>query len=1020
LIPLHNHTHYSSLDGLSTTKDIAARIKELGLGACACTDHDIVAGHIDFYTTLAEEGIKPILGVETYQAPINRFTKNNLRDPDGNKAENFHLILLAQNDTGLKNLWALNTEAHSTGFHHHGRVDWELLYKYNEGIICTSACALGLVQESLKGNPLAGDPEANIRQFLDIFGDRFYLELSTYPEVWQYELNLDTIDLARTYGIPLVYANDAHYARPDQYDLHEVVLCVSYREKVKDQKEPHHKDALYIMGEEDVRDYLGYLPENVIDEAISNSDRIGEMCNVNIPEFRRRIPHFIPDKGYATSKEMLFDIAQKGYEEKIASRGLDDEVYLKRFEDEMKVIYGADLVDYFLIVRDYIEWARAKGHLIGPGRGSVGGSLVAYLLGITEIDPIRYGLIFERFYNIGRERSLPDIDTDFPTGFRDEVKDYLAKKYGAEYVSELPNNLTMKGKAAIQKLSVALGVPKGDADKISAIIGRAIESGLQPKWDAIWVKCGTELEPFKQKYPELFTDAELLYGHIFSYGIHASAVIVGDEVLAENYPLRWNAKHKKMFAQWDMRIAEKLGYMKMDLLGLRNLDTLEEVNRILVENGDEPIDFSALQYEDLPEEMYEFLEKGWTVGLFQIEDGDTPKKLCKDIKPRSIEDLALITALNRPGPLIAGADRRFINGRNGGDVTYIHPLVEQVTLETFGEFIYQEQVIKFFEALGYDLKEADSIRKNMGKKEREAMQAELSNFMKKAQNHMDEETATKIWDAIENFSKYAFNKSHSVGYGLILLWTLYAKWKHPRAFLLGGLRTVDKKEIYRYIQEAQRMKIPVLGPELNKSKLSSSLDGEAIRYGYNDVKHVGVGPARWLVKHGPFESWDEVLEKARDDKYKIVLPSGIRKMAIDSGQVEKLRSLSILEGDALLNTQEELLGVALSDNSAKILEDHKEDIEKECTPLDKLDTPGEYTIAGIIQDIRRTKTRAGKEMAFVKIQNDGQEQEVAVWNSELDRLDFIWRRRTAVVAQIKVNSRGTSLISARVLYGKDL
>jgi DNA polymerase-3 subunit alpha len=913
----------------------------------------------------------------------------------------------------------MNTEAHETGFHHHGRVDWELLEKYNEGIICTSACSLGMIQEGLKGNPVAGDPELNARRFLDIFGDRFFLELSTYPEAWQYLVNLDTVDLAKTYGIPLVYANDAHYAFPHQYDLHEVVICVSYREKVKDRTEPHHKPALYIMSEEDVRDNLDYLPQNVIDETIANSDLIGERCNVNIPSFRRRIPAFIVDKGYATSKEMLFDVAQKGYEEKIASKGLDDEIYLKRFEDEMTVIYGADLVDYFLIVRDYIEWARSKGHLIGPGRGSVGGSLVAYLLGITEIDPIRYGLIFERFYNTGRETSLPDIDTDFPTSFRDKVKDYLSDKYGKEYVAELPNLLTMKGKASIKKLSVALGVPMGDAEKISAIIERAIESGLQPKWDAIYAKFGDELAPYRKKYPKLFEYAELLYGHIFSYGVHASAVIVGDEVLAENYPLRWNAKHKKMFAQWDMRIADKLGYMKMDFLGLRNLDTLEEVNRILIEQGEDPIDFSSLQHEDLPVEMYEFLDKGWTVGLFQIEDGKDPKRMCRDIKPRSIEDLALITALNRPGPLIAGADRRYIAARNGADVTYVHPLVEQSTTETYGEFIYQEQVIKFFEAVGYDLKEADSIRKNMGKKEREAMQAEFTKFMEKAQNHMDEETATKIWDAIENFSKYAFNKAHSIGYGLILLWTLYAKWKHPKEFILAGLRTVDKKVIYRYIQEAQRMDIPILGPELNHSKVSASLDGEAIRYGYNDVKHVGVGPAKWLVKNGPFESWDEVIEKAQEDEYKITLPNGVRKMAINRGQIDKMKSLTILEGDELLNTQEELLGVALSDNSAKILEDHKDDIEKECTPFSLIEEPGEYTIAGIIQEIRHTKTRAGKEMAFVTIINDGQEKEVAVWNSELDRLNFIWRRRTAVVAQIKVNPRGTSLISARILYGKD-
>lgn len=1019
--PLHNHTHYSALDGLATPEQIADRCAALGYMACGCTDHDVVAGHVDFYKTLTDKGIKPVLGIETYQVGYGQSRKTNLghrKDKEtGEKSDNFHLILLAINNTGLTNLWAMNTEAHRTGHYYNARVDWELLEKYNEGIVATSACGLGLIQQAVRNNSYAGDPDLILQRFRSIFGDRFYLELSTYPEDWQYEANLATVQLAQTYSIPVVYATDAHYASPEQYELHELTLKM--RPGMTPEDGVNHKPSLYIMDEQEIRQHLDYLPKSIVDDAINNSDLIASQSNVTLPTFRKRTPVFIPDKKYKNSKDMFFQLATEGYERKVVQRGYSDEEYLPRFEDEIRTIFQADLVDYFLVVRDYINYARSSGIHVGPGRGSVGGSLVAYLLDITDIDPIRFGLIFERFYNVGREESLPDIDTDFTVEGREKVYDYIKNKYGSDYVTQLPNVLTMQGRAAIQKLGIAMKINRNDTEKISKIIEGAIESGLQPSWDQIWDNVGDKLQPYVDKYPELFENAEKLHGNIFSYGVHASGIIIGDEPLAENYPMKWHAKDKKMVAQWDYRTAEKFGYMKADLLGLRNLDTLDEVNRILKYNGQEPINYQELHDLDHPAEMYKMLEDGLTVGIFQIEDGGDAKRLCKQIKPRNVEDLALITALNRPGPLIAGADKRYVNGRNGGVVTYLHPLVQKVTLDTYGEFIYQEQVINFFRELGYDMKEADNVRSILGKKKRELMQAEMAKYLKVAEPILGAETAAKVWQAIENFSKYAFNKAHSVAYGIMLLRTLYAKYYYPTEFILAGLRTVKKDSKHRYIQEAVRMGIKVLPPELNKSDVNAKTEYNAIRFGYSDVKGIGQEPSKWLVKYGPFEDWDEVLEKAQLDDYKVSLPSGIRRMAINRGHIAKLRSLVELQDEELIAKEEELLGLPLSDDSATILDDHKDEIEAECTPLDQLDNPGTYTIAGIIREIKEGKTRKGDPYARVTVENSGQQFEFAVWNSELQRLRFIWNRRTAVVAQIKVDNQGrAAVIAARVLYRK--
>jgi DNA polymerase-3 subunit alpha len=1039
--PLHNHSHYSfptGRDGLSKPSDIAARVKELGYEAVAITDHDVVAGHIDFHRTISEAGLKPILGIEAYQAPISRFEHASAQSKNNERLDNYHLVLLAQNNEGLRNLWVMNTESHKGKevFWFHGRVDWDLLERYNKGIVATSACGISMLSWAIK----YGNPDDVIQRYLNIFGDRFFIELHTYSEDWQKDLNVQLVSLANTYGIPLVYANDAHYARPEQHDLHEAIMCLGMNAKVKDTERLTHAPDLYIMDEDDIRKHLSYLPKSVIDQAIANSDLIASQCEVSLPERRNRVPVFIPDRHYTTSREMLFDLAVQGYSQKITALGLPDDVYLPRFEKEIKVIFEVGLVDYFLITRDFINWAKEQGVLVGPGRGSVGGSLIAYLIGIHELDPIKYGLIFERFYNAGRETGMPDIDVDFPSSFRDTVKDYLVRKYGGEdYVADLCNIGTMQAKASIKDMGRVLSINMRDTDQISNLLENTIKQGLQAEsWEEIEEELGEELAPWEKKYPQLFEHAKALHHFIRTYGVHASGVIISDEPLPEVYPLKWNVKKEKLVTQFDMDIAGDFGFMKMDLLAIRNLDTLTEFNKILKEEGREPVDFYSLRDEDCSEEMWKLLDDGLTVGIFQVEDGGLAKQMMKEIKPRSIEDIAVAISLNRPGPMDQFA--RYMVGRNGGPVKYAHPYLESILKPTYGVFLYQEQVIEYMRAIGYDLMEADNVRSIMGKKKVEKVTAELERYLPKALDHMDEKTAMSIWEQLVRFSRYGFNKSHGVGYGTITFWTTYAKWYDPTVFMLAGIRTVDKDDIPRYVNEARRFDIAVLPPRINESGVNVTRQGDKIIYGFNNIKGIGVAPAKWIVEHQPYDDVGEFISSVQ--LYKTILPNGQKRVAVDKGKIKNLIYLGAFGDNAewnekikkdtfethrplkeaeLFELEEELLGVALSDDSATILTEYQDEIDKLCTPLDMMYEEGEYTVAGVVKELRDAKTKKGDAMMFVTIENEPITLEFAVWSNVKKRLDFMLRRRTAGLFHIKRDKKGRySLLNARVLHRRNI
>jgi DNA polymerase-3 subunit alpha len=1048
--PLHNHTHYSALDGLSKPEEIAEAISRLGFEGAACTDHGLVSGHLDFHKAMTDRGLKPILGMEAYQALDNRRLKER---------DSFHLLLLAKTTEGLRNLWAMSSEAHGTGFYYKPRVDWELLEKYHEGIICTSACLGSLLSQSFT-NPDLPDSKDILQRYLDIFKGDFYLEVHTYDGEKQDLVNRAKADLGREFGVPLVYANDAHYSFKDQWDLHEGILKLTMnagRKAAEDAgRDKVHPQCLYIMDEKEIGEHLGGLTLNEKKEAIGISDEIASQVEFELPGSKKRTPMFVPDKGYKTNEEMFLGLLEKGFQEKVLDWKVpgferDPKVYLERMEHETDIILDAGLADYFLIVQDYVAYAKKNGVVVGPGRGSAGGSLVSYLLGITDVDPIHYDLLFERFYNPGREKGLPDIDIDFDVSGREKVKRYVSKKYRPENVADIGNVVRMGPKGAFRAMGRVLKIPYAHVEWVSKLLDQTVESGLWSAWDDIletevtdpvfgtqtmkymlskisrdpkddgqnvdlWIEWAVAL--MGKNYGDHHT------GYVSTYSTHASAVIVADEPLEYTLPLRWAASDQKLVTQWDMHRAEELGFMKMDFLGLTQLSILDEADRIIKAQGEPVPKREEIQYMPHPDELWHLFDFGLTTGIFQMDASATGRGLCKRVKPRNVEDLAFIVAVNRPGPLIAGSDQKYIAGKQGEPVVYTHDTVKRVTEKTFGEFIYQEQVIRFFQEVGYSLSEADDIRKIMGKKLRERMLEEEPRYMERACQHMPKEVAETIWETLVWFSKYAFNKSHAVQYGLIALWAAYYKWKYPAEYMLAGMTVDDKKNRSKWINEAMRMGVEVLPPDINTAGVKSQIVDGKIVLGLTMIKGMGAMHSKWVVDNRPYTSYEEFLHKAETIKYEA--PNGVKKILMDKGRSGKLFDVGAfdsLEDRQLTKAQkiaieEELLTVALSDDSERFIDQNSDLIDEFCVPLGEIDD-GEinknYTVAGVIRQVTFRKTKKGDPMAFVTIQKGSDEVKFAVWQEGIKRYRKNLEIRTPIMAELKKKERGTELLKLRPL-----
>lgn len=1060
--PIHNHSEYSALDGLSTCREIAVRCKEIGCECCGLTDHGTVAGHLEFAKTLAKFDIKPIFGCELYHGVKTTFGKN--------ERDQAHFVAGALTTDGLRNLWRL-VDAASTNFRFVGRVNWEMLEQYSDGVFATSACIQGLVPKGV----VADDLDA-LNRYLNIFKDNFYIEIHTYPGPEHEALNLQLVSVAEERGIPLIYATDAHFASPDQYEIHDTYVAAQTGEDIfidPEDRKMWHPKALFIQDEAQIRESLSYLPERAVDEALRNSGELAARCNASLPEVSRHLPAFIvsecpwvdPVKHSDSAAALFVELVERGIEARYGSDA-PQEVW-DRAAQEIEVFLDAGLEHYFLQAWDFCEFCNRNGIKRGPGRGSAAGAIVAYALGITDIEPLKFGLIFERFYNAGREKGFPDIDNDFPVAQRKRVREYLMDRWGHDKVRTIGTITRMKPKAVIDKMYKPCGITWDEKEALKKVVDQVPDIDiLGPDsigWDEKidpgktiyvqnhvgdkvekWYKEGVEdREDLRRYFVEII---RVVCSRVSNYGVHPSGVVVSDVPLDDELPCMWNASQKIQVTCFPMADVDSRQFVKQDLLGLRNLDTLEDwENQVRDTVGEIP--WSTLTDEDLPEEGWQLLDHGLSLGIFQIEDGYA-KRLCKEFKPRSIEDLGIIVALNRPGPIRSGAPDSFIARRKGEEeVSYDHPILEDILEPTYGWFLYQEQVIAFFSKLGYDLSDADAVRKILGKKKPEDMKALKDGVgewegkgyaqMAKAAG-LDQKSASVIWAKIEDFAKYSFNKSHAIAYATIAFRTLFAKYFGPAEFVMACIRT-NPDDAGKYVGEARRMDIEVRPPNIDYSEPDIGVLHGNIYFGFSNVKGIGKGAGQYICylrQHYSLETPEELYEAIESEQAKWEAERDFAKaegrdfkkksprQQLPQNRIPPLEQCGAwerwLERDVSLRERQkyekELLGVILTDDCEEIFTKHADYLE-ECNAYSELEFSSDRLhLPGVVSTINPKKTKAdGKAMGIVTIEYQGEQVEFVVFPKQWKEYKFLWRERTPAIFTLINGDRGVRFDGATKL-----
>lgn len=1062
---------------------------DMGCPCCGLTDHGVVAGHLEFDKEFRKRGLKPIFGCELYHGV-------KFGEKLGAKRDQAHLIALAMTDEGLRNLWRLNdASAQEPKFHHVGRVSWEDIDRYKDGVVFTSACVASLVCQGV-----LRDDYAALNKYLDIVGDNFYIELSTYPGdavfhdkdfdegVSPADLNKALVSIAGERGIPLVYGDDGHYAFKDQWAAHDAYVARSTGDSIflppEERKMWHPEGALCIKTEDEVREALSYLPVSAVDEAINNSNEIGERADAHLPEVRRHLPVFIPNESPFVEKgkyeddqadELFMDLVAEGM---VKCYGEDpDERVLAQTAYEAETFLESGLHHYFLLAWDVMRFADQEGIERGPGRGSAAGCIVARELGITDIDPLPYDLIFERFWNPGRAEGFPDIDSDFEKGRRREIKDYLTTRWGHERVRSIGTITRMKPKAVVEALAKTTGITQEEEKKIKGFIDQIPDIEIlgvdQIGWSERvdpgkiiyvmhpspgyennnvgeqildWV--GTLDEKRQYCVMNFLELCEVLCNRVSNYGVHASGIVISDVDLPDELPCRFagSADQRIPVTQFPMDDVDKRMFIKLDVLGLRTLDVTSEWKRQMKDKYDIDVDWSQLEWENQPKEMWELMERGFAAGVFQIERG-YPKKLGEEFVPESVSDLSIIVALNRPGPIRSGAPDSFIKRRAGlEEVEYDHPFLEDILDETFGWFLYQEQVIRFFSKLGYSQSDADAVRKILGKKQPEKWDAlyhgkeewKGKSYIELCeQNGIDKRHADKIWAKLVDFGKYSFNKAHSVAYGTIGFRTLFAKYNAPAEFYLSCIRHVDKNKkaerMPEFINEAHRFGIQVHGPDAEFSDAVLAVRDGNIFFGFDDVRGVSTIGANYLVElrdeHGVDISSPEALSEALEKLSKEWSAENARrkkagepkqegkspKQKLNSGHITSLYTAGAWERAEGYQTpmrelqlrEKEMLSVILSDNTAEAFASNADVIDQLDDTYDdaKQEYPGHdvrFTLPGVITNIRETKTKKGaKKMGIVSIEYEGDSLEFAVFPNEWNSHGFMWNERTPGIFTIK-------------------
>ena len=876
---LHVHTEYSLLDGSCKIKELAARAKELGMDSMAVTDHGVMYGVIDFYRAAKEVGIKPIIGCEVYVAPGSRFDRETSNGED----RYYHLVLLAENDTGYHNLMKIVSRGFVDGFYYKPRVDYEVLETYHEGVIALSACLAGEVQRYL-ARGMYEEACRSTRHYEDIFGKgNFFLELQDHGIPTQKTVNQGLMRMSRELSMDLVATNDIHYILAEDAAAHDILLCIQTGKKVSDENRMRYEGGqYYVKSEEEMRALFPYAQE-----AIDNTHKIAERCNVEIEFGVTKLPKYEVPEGY-DSWSYLNKLCQDGMAKRYPN---DDGTLQERLSYELGVIHNMGYVDYFLIVWDFIHFARSHDIMVGPGRGSAAGSIVSYCLEITNIDPVRYDLLFERFLNPERV-SMPDIDIDFCFERRQEVIDYVVEKYGKDQVVQIVTFGTLAAKGVVRDVGRVLDLPYARCDAIAKMIpgdlGMTLEKALKQSPDL------REAYQNDDEVRYLIDMAKRLEGLPRHTSMHAAGVVIGQRAMDEFVPLS-RASDGTITTQFTMTTLEELGLLKMDFLGLRTLTVIQNAVRQAEENYGVHLVMEEIDYND--KDVLASIGTGKCDGIFQLESSGM-KSFMKELRPENLEDIIAGISLYRPGPM--DFIPRYLKGKNDKDsITYECPQLEHILGPTYGCIVYQEQVMQIVRDLaGYTMGRSDLVRRAMSKKKAAVMEKERQNFVYGNQeenvkgcieNGIDEKTANHIYDEMIDFARYAFNKSHAACYAVVAYQTAYLKYYYPKEFFAALMTSVmdNVGKVSEYILTCRQMGIRILPPDINEGQSGFSVSGDAIRYGLSAIKSIGRNVVDEIIRerqnNGLFTSIDDFVERMGGREVnKRTLENFIKAGAMDS------------------------------------------------------------------------------------------------------------------------------------------
>ena len=1073
-VHLHNHTHHSLLDGLTKVDELVERVKYLGMSAVAMTDHGTLSGAIEFYKACKDQDIKPIIGIETYVAARTIHD----RDPAKDKAR-YHLILLAMNNTGYQNLMKLSTTANLEGVYYKPRIDHDLLEKHNEGLIALSACAGGEIGENLRSGNYE-EAKRIAEWYKSIFGDRYYLEIQDHNE-WdvQRKINEGVFKLGKELDIQCVVTSDAHYISEADQEAHEILLCVGTGAYLSDEDRMSLKDFhLHVTDPTEIIERWGAEHSNII----TNTKAIADRCDVTLEFGKILIPTFPVPEG-ETEKTYLDKLVWQGLawryggvtQQEAADLSIEDcrakldEATINRADYELGVIESMGFNGYFLIIHDFISWGKNQGIIFGPGRGSAAGSIIAYALNITELDPLKYDLLFERFLNPDRI-SMPDVDIDIQDTRRDEVIQYCVEKYGSERVANIVTFGKMAARAAVRDVARVLQVPYGDADRLAKLIPAPVQGRHIPLKTSIVedpdLRREYEANPTAKRVIDFAVRME---GTIRSHGVHAAGVVIAPDDIVKFVPLEM-AQKGVVSTQYPMGPVEDLGLLKMDFLGLSNLSIINNALRIIRKVYGTEIVLGDIPLDDA--KTYELFQRGDTTGVFQLESSGM-KRYLRELKPTVFEDIVAMVALYRPGPM--QFIDTFIKRKHGElEITYPHNSMQNALETTYGVLVYQEQVMQISkEVCGFTGGEADTLRKAIGKKNMEMMQKMRDKMIEGGSKHsgIDRALMERFWKQLEDFAAYCFNKSHAACYGLIAYWTAYLKAHYPDAFM-AALMTSDLDDTERLaieISECKHMGLKVLSPDVNESYVEFGVvkDQNQIRFGMAAVKGVGTGAVEEILRareEGPFESvadfarrvstrsvnrkaWESLVRAGAFDALgdrsdilfnldtilayasKLQRERATNQADLFGGLAEVVEAPEIKLGTApqkhsekeRLQWERELLGLYLS---AHPLDRYDAYFSEQTVPLASLKPEHDkkaVIVGGVISSVRQIITKSGTKMAFVALEDKSGEGEVVVFPSLFEEIGARLIQDEVVKVEGKISStdrQGNSLGEAKIIADK--